>query len=111
MDSLLSDAYLPVLMVITGIAVIVVLINHMRNASDMRMMRMMERVGLDPTMATRTYPQTLSYSQTEAILKRARCICRDCQKEGYCEQWLIGAVEGDNSFCPNAQTFCDLAKE
>ena len=109
MDSILFEAYLPILAILAGIVIAVALFSHMRSASAGRMTRMMERVGLDSKIATRTYPQTLAYPQSEAIMKRARRRCRGCKSEGLCERWLAGTAKGDNSFCPNAQTFLDLA--
>ncbi len=108
MDSILFEAYLPVLAVLTGVVFFVSWFSHMRSVSARRMMRMMERVGLDPIIATRTYPQTLAYPQTEAIMKQSRRRCRGCQSEGLCERWLAGEVKRDNSFCPNSQTFITL---
>jgi hypothetical protein len=109
MDPILFEAYLPVFAILTGVVIVVAMFSHMRSASAGRMTSMMERVGLDPIIATRTYPQTLAHPQTEAIMKRVRRRCRGCQSEGLCERWLAGAVKGENSFCPNAQTFNDLA--
>ncbi|HJO10705.1 MAG: hypothetical protein CMQ17_08140 [Gammaproteobacteria bacterium] len=109
MDSILFEAYLPILAILAGIVIAVALFSHMRSASAGRMTRMMERVGLDSKIATRTYPQTLAHPQTEAIMKQVRRRCRGCQSEGLCERWLAGAVKGDNSFCPNAETFRGLA--
>ena len=108
MDSILFEAYLPVFAIVTVVVLGVVLFSHMRSVSAGRMLRMMQRVGLDPIIATRTYPQTLAYPQTEAIMKQTRRRCRGCKCEGLCERWLAGEVEGDNSFCPNAQTFLTL---
>ena len=108
MDPILFEAYLPVFAILTGIVLAVALLSHFRDASAKRMTRMMERVGLDPRIATRTYPQTLSYPQTEATMKQVRKRCRGCQSEDLCERWLVGAVKGENSFCPNAQTFLNL---
>jgi len=31
--------------------------------------------------------------------------CRRCPSEGLCERWLLGKVDGENTFCPNALTF------
>ncbi len=111
MDPILFQAYLPVFAILMGIVIAVVYFSHMRSASAGRMTRMMERVGLDPSIATRTYPQTLAYPLTEAIMKRVRRRCRGCPCEGLCERWLDGAVKGANSFCPNAETFRILASD
>jgi hypothetical protein len=45
---------------------------------------------------------------TEPIMQDVRKRCRRCPSEGLCERWLAGNVEGDNSFCPNAQIFRKL---
>jgi hypothetical protein len=39
------------------------------------------------------------------ILQVARGRCSRCRSEGFCDRWLAGNGEGDNSFCPNAQIF------
>lgn len=70
--------------------------------SDMaarRMTTMMTRVGLV------SLPATFGGLRTSAIRKVMLRRCRRCPREGLCERWLAGKVEGDNSFCPNAQTF------
>ena len=108
MDSILIEAYLPVFAILMSVVLFVAYFSHMKSGSASRMMRMMERVGLDPRIATRTYPQTLAYPQTEATMKHARRRCRGCKSSGLCERWLASEVEGDNSFCPNAQTFVTL---
>ena len=111
MDPILFEAYLPVFAILAGVVIAVAMFSHMKSASAGRMTRMMERVGLDPIIATRTYPKTLDHPLTEAIMKRARQRCRGCQSEGLCERWLDGAVKGANSFCPNAETFRVLASD
>jgi len=108
MDSILIEAYLPVFAILASVVLLVAFFSHNRSGSARRMMRMMERLGLDPRIATRTYPQTLAYPQTETIMKHVRRRCRGCKCEGLCERWLAREVEGDNSFCPNAQTFLTL---
>lgn len=64
----------------------------------------MTSLGLDPGMFTFIDPQSM------AIGKEVRRRCRRCLREDLCERWLAGEVEGDNNFCPNAQTF-DALKE
>ncbi len=68
-------------------------------ASARRMMGMMTRVGLAPGTAAFGDPRTM------AIGTEARRRCRRCPREGLCDRWLSGTVEGGNAFCPNAQTF------
>lgn len=88
-----------IIMVGVSVTLIVWLRSSMAAASDRRMVGMMTRVGLDPRIAT------FGDLQTVAIRKIIRRRCRRCPREGLCERWLAGKVEGDNSFCPNAQTF------
>ncbi len=71
-------------------------------ASAGRLTGMMTRVGLDPGIAGLDDPRT------KAIMNEARRRCRKCPREDVCDRWLAGSVKGDNSFCPNAQTFRSL---
>ena len=80
-------------------ALIVWLRSDMAAASGRRMKAMMTRVGLD------SLPATFGGLRTSAIKKVMLRRCRRCPREGLCERWLAGKVEGGNSFCPNAQTF------
>jgi hypothetical protein len=66
------------------------------------MMQMLARAGVDPEVARR--------GDTEAIIQDVRRRCGRCRSEALCDRWLAGKVEGDNSFCPNAQIF-DLLKK
>ena len=109
MDSNLLEVYLAICMGATGVILVVAFFSHMRSISAGRMMRMMKRVGLNPEIATRVYPQTIADPKTAAIMKRVRRECRKCHCEGFCERWLAETVAGDNSFCPNARTFRGLA--
>ena len=85
-------------------ALIVWLRSNMAAASARRMMAMMTRVGLNPG------PATFGDLRTSAIRKVMLRRCKRCPREGLCERWLAGKVEGDNSFCPNAQTFRILTR-
>ncbi len=62
-----------------------------------RMTGMMARLGLDPGISARV------------DLKEAKDRCKRCRVEGFCERWLAGTAGGDNSFCPNAPVFANLA--
>ncbi len=91
-----------IIMVGVAVAIIVWFQSSQADASARRMMGMMTRVGLDPGTATLGDPRTM------AIIKEARRRCRRCPREGLCDRWLTGEVEGANTFCPNAQTFRTL---
>ena len=96
-----------------GIAIIMVggacpgvvwLFTSQASASIGRMMAMMERVGLNPQ------PSVLDGPRTITVRNEARRRCRRCSREELCDRWLAGEVEGNNSFCPNAQTFQSLTE-
>ena len=72
--------------------------------SEKRMTRMMKRKGLDVD-TTRLDDPVL-----KDIIRNVRARCRKCQSEDYCERWLSGEVEGENTFCPNANVFRQLAE-
>jgi hypothetical protein len=88
-----------IIMVGVAVAIIVWLQFNQAAASARRMMDMMTHVGLDPETATLGDPRTM------ALIKEARHRCRRCPREGLCDRWLAGKVEGGNTFCPNAQAF------
>jgi hypothetical protein len=92
-----------VIMVGVACAGVVWLYTSEASASIGRMMAMMERTGLDPRTATLDDPRTMT------IRKKMRRRCRRCPREELCDRWLAGKVEGNNSFCPNAQTFQSLS--
>jgi hypothetical protein len=71
-------------------------------ASERRMARMMANAGVDPAVASR--------ADAEAIIQDVRSRCLHCRSENLCDRWFAGKVEGDNSFCPNAQIFRGLRK-
>ena len=91
-----------IVMVGVAVATILWLRSSQAAASARRMTGMMTRVGLNPGTAT------LGEARTLAIIKEARSRCRRCPREGLCDRWLAGKVGGDNTFCPNAQTFHNL---
>ena len=97
----MGPTQISVAIILVGVAaaIIVWFESSQAAASGRRMMGMMTRVGLDPGTAT---PGDL---RTMAIRKEARRRCRRCPREGLCDRWLAGKVEGGNTFCPNAQTF------
>ncbi len=91
-----------IIMLGVAVATIMWLQSSQAAASAKRMRGMMIRVGLKPGIATLGEPPTM------AIIEEARRRCRRCPREGLCDRWLAGEVEGANTFCPNAQTFRTL---
>ncbi len=90
--------------VMVGVAftLFVAIRRYMAAASERRMMRMLERVGLDPAIV-------LS-GDTQATMKEIRQRCRSCTSEDVCERWLAGDEVGENVFCPNAKVFETLKR-
>lgn len=91
-----------IFMVTAAIALVVSFRKYKRAASERRMVRMLERVGLDPAIA--------SSGDSEAIMKEIRQRCRTCASEDLCERWLADDVDGDNYFCPNAKVIDALQR-
>ena len=89
-------------MVTVSVAVVVWFLKYKVATSERRMMRMLQRAGVDP--------ETAAHGDTETIMNDVRRRCRKCHSEDLCERWLDGEVEGKNTFCPNARIFADLAK-
>ena len=77
-------------------------LKHKAGSSERRLMKMLQRVGLDPDIA--------ALGDTETIFREIRRRCRRCQTEGRCERWLAGEEEGANTFCPNAEVFEELKR-
>jgi Family of unknown function (DUF6455) len=102
MNPTLFEIVVAIVMVAVSVALIVWFFRYMAAASGRRMMQMLTRAGVDPELARR--------GDTEAIMKDVRSRCLRCPSEGLCERWLAGKVEGDGSFCPNAQIFRALSK-
>ena len=90
------------LMVAVSVTLIVWFSRHMAAASGSRMMHMLMRAGMDG--------EDGKQGDTAAIIQDVRSRCRRCPSEDLCDRWLAGSVEGDNSFCPNAQLFRALTK-
>ena len=84
------------------IALLVWFLRSLAAASGRRMMQMLTSAGVDPEVARR--------GDTEAIIQDVRRRCGKCRSEDLCDRWLAGKVEGDNSFCPNAQIFRILTR-
>jgi hypothetical protein len=91
-----------IIMVAVSVALVVWFSRYMAAASGRRMMHMLTRAGVDPEVA--------KHGDTEAIIQDVRSRCRRCRSEDLCDRWLAGKVEGDNSFCPNAQIFRILTR-
>jgi hypothetical protein len=91
-----------IFMVTAAIALVVSFRKAKRAASERRMLRMLERIGLDPAIA--------SSGDNESIMKEIRRRCRTCATEDLCERWLAGDVHGDNYFCPNSSVIVALQR-
>ena len=102
MNPTLFEFGVAALMVGVSVALIVWFLRDMAAASERRMMNMMTRAGGDGDVA--------KDGGTVAIARDVWSRCRRCRSEGLCDRWLAGSVEGDNSFCPNAQLFRTLTK-
>lgn len=93
-----------IFMVSVAVGCLVWLRGSLAAGSAKRMMCMMMRVGLEPGTATLDDPRI------KTIMKEMRQRCRRCPREGLCERWLAGKVEGGNAFCPNAPVFGALTR-
>jgi hypothetical protein len=78
---------------------------HMAAASERRMISMMERIGLDPAIASGGEPGSVLECVIEASMKEIRKRCQACSTVDECKRWLAGKEAGDNTFCPNAEVF------
>ena len=102
MNTTLLQIGVALFMMVVGVALIVWFFKYTAAASGRRVVRMLARAGVDPEVARS--------GDTEAIMRDVQSRCRHCQSEALCDRWLAGKVEGDNSFCPNAQIFRSLTK-
>jgi hypothetical protein len=102
MNPTLFEIGVAVVMVAVSLGLIVWFSRHMAAASRRRMMHMLARAGVDSEVA--------KHGDTQAIIKDVQRRCLRCRSEGLCDRWLAGKVEGDHSFCPNAQIFRTLTK-
>ena len=91
-----------IFMVSATIALVVWFRKYKGAASERRMVSMLERVGLDPAIA--------SSGDNEAIMKEIHQRCRTCAAEDVCERWLADDEDGDNVFCPNAKVIDALKR-
>ena len=102
MNPEIFEIMVAVLMVALSLILVMGIRTYMAMASERRRMQMLTRVGLDP--------EIIKLKDSRAIMKEVSGRCEKCGKEGICENWLAGDVEGNNSFCPNAQVFDLLQK-
>jgi ribosomal protein S27AE len=102
MNPTLFEIGMAIFMVAVSVALVVWFSRYVAAASGRRMMHMLTLAGVDPEVA--------KHGDTEAIIQDVRSRCGRCRFEDLCDRWLAGKVEGDNSFCPNAQIF-DLLKK
>jgi hypothetical protein len=77
----------------------------MAAASERHMINMMERVGLDPAIATGGEAASVMEHVIEASMIEIRERCQACSAVDVCERWLVAKEDGDNVFCPNAEVF------
>ena len=102
MNTTLFQIGVALFMVTVSVALVVWFFKYTAAVSGRRMVRMLARAGVDPEVARS--------ADTEAIMRDVQSRCRRCQSEALCDRWLAGKVEGDKSFCPNAQIFRSLTK-
>ena len=102
MNPTLFEIGVAIFMVAVSVALVVWFSRYVAAASERRMMHMLTRAGVDPEVAR--------HGDAEAIIQDVRSRCHKCRSEDLCDRWLAGKVEGDNSFCPNAQIFRILTR-
>jgi hypothetical protein len=95
MNPTLFEIGVAIFMVAVSVALVVWFSRHAAAASEKRMMHMLTCAGVDPRFS--------GHDDTWAILQVARGRCSRCRSEDLCDRWLARNVQGDNSFCPNAQ--------
>ena len=97
MNPTLFEIGVVIFTVAVSVALVAWFFRHAAAASEKRMMHMLTRASVDPEVAR--------HDDIWAILHVARGRCSRCRFEDLCDRWLAGKVEGDNSFCLNAQIF------
>ncbi len=102
MNMSLFQITVAIFMAAAAIALVVSFRKYKRAASEQRLRRMLERVGLDPAIA--------SSGDNESVLKEIRRRCRTCATKDLCERWLAGDAHGDNYFCPNSSVIVALKR-
>jgi hypothetical protein len=98
------DIVLALSMLVVAVILTFSYLRYMAVGAEKRMTRMMERKGLNIDTARLDDPVV------KEIIDNVRSRCRKCQAEDYCERWLNGEVDGDNTFCRNANVFRKLAE-
>jgi len=102
MNPTLFEIGVAIFIVAVSVALVVWFLRDVAAASERRIMHMLTRAGVNPEVAR--------HGDTEAIIQDVRSRCLRCRSEDLCDRWLAGKVEGDNSFCPNAQIFRILTR-
>lgn len=100
MNATFFELGVALVMMAVSVCLVVWFFRSLAAASQQRMMQMLTRAGVAREVVRRR--------DAIAIINGARSRCRRCPSEGLCDRWLAGKVDGDNSFCPNAQTFRSL---
>ena len=102
MFSSISQTFTAIVMAGVAIALVFAFRHYMAAQSERRMLGMLERVGLDPAIATS--------GDIQSIMSEVRRRCRSCSSEDTCERWLRGETGGKNDFCPNRAVFESIRK-
>lgn len=102
MNPTLFQIGVAVVMVAVSLGLILWFSRDMVAASRRRLTNMLALAGVAPEVA--------KHGDNRATMKDVQSRCLRCRSEGLCERWLAGKVEGDHSFCPNAQVFRTLIK-
>jgi len=102
MNPTLFEIGVAIFMLAVSIALVVWFFRYTAAASGRRMIHMLTHAGVNPEVARQ--------GDNEAIMRDVRSRCLRCRSEDLCDRWLAGKVEGDNSFCPNAQIFRSLTR-
>lgn len=103
MNATLTDISIAAVLLIVAAILVVWIRRYMAAGSERRMLRMLDRLGVDPAVA--------ASGDKAAIMAAVRSRCRQCQSEALCERWLAGQETGGNEFCPNAEVFEMLGKK
>lgn len=100
MDPTILDILIAIFVVTISVVAVVWFPRYKVATSEKRIIRMLARYGVDPDII----------KHSGAIIKNVHRRCRKCQVKTLCERWLDGDVEGENTFCPNAQLFNTLKR-
>ena len=97
-----TEIVVAIIMVAIAYSLVILFLKYKDDTSERRLKKMLLRCGLNP--------ETIEQGDTEIIIREVRARCHKCQTEDVCERWLDGQETGENTFCPNAETFEALAK-